>query len=421
MSGNLADSSHVFDAEGRLYQVGGSVCYIYDGEGDRVAESNCNVVNGGPGNVKGITSEYLYDIEHRLVDQIVVSGPASLGYSRANIYAGGEYLGEDAPDSLVKTPSATASMLRITDQAGSLRSRWDLAGNVVTECTSFPYGEGYSCAGATPPTLYTGKERDAESGNDYFGARYYASSMGRFLSPDYQSADDDDVPEAVPNGSLTNPQTLNLYSYTQNNPLSRRDYDGHASWGDCADGSGSQCFNGDYNGERNCQGSSGCLFWNGQSSQWQGTDPTATPEPSLSDVPGMAFTGLSRLMMGDRYGAQQMGYAYARTFASVVGAGGLIPLPSGTPLGKPAIVPNGWVEKPSKKGGGTIYEDPSNPHNRVRVMPGDPNSPNPAQREPYMKVQVSGRFLDAGGNEVSGDTPEAHIPVDTPMESPFIP
>ena len=30
----------------------------------------------------------------------------------------------------------------------------------------------------------TGKERDTESGNDYFGARYYGSSMGRFLSPD---------------------------------------------------------------------------------------------------------------------------------------------------------------------------------------------------------------------------------------------
>ncbi len=31
---------------------------------------------------------------------------------------------------------------------------------------------------------FTGKERDAESGLDYFGARYYASSMGRFMSPD---------------------------------------------------------------------------------------------------------------------------------------------------------------------------------------------------------------------------------------------
>ena len=31
---------------------------------------------------------------------------------------------------------------------------------------------------------FTGKERDTESGNDYFSARYYASSMGRFMSPD---------------------------------------------------------------------------------------------------------------------------------------------------------------------------------------------------------------------------------------------
>ena len=28
---------------------------------------------------------------------------------------------------------------------------------------------------------YTGKERDAESGLDYFGARYYSSAMGKIL------------------------------------------------------------------------------------------------------------------------------------------------------------------------------------------------------------------------------------------------
>jgi len=31
---------------------------------------------------------------------------------------------------------------------------------------------------------FTGKERDTESGNDYFEARYYSSAMGRFMSPD---------------------------------------------------------------------------------------------------------------------------------------------------------------------------------------------------------------------------------------------
>ena len=34
--------------------------------------------------------------------------------------------------------------------------------------------------------------------------------MGRFMSPDYQDMSDDDTPEAVPNGDVTNPQTLNL-------------------------------------------------------------------------------------------------------------------------------------------------------------------------------------------------------------------
>jgi len=57
---------------------------------------------------------------------------------------------------------------------------------------------------------FTGKERDAESRNDYFGANYYASSMGRFLSPD---------PLGIFVADKANPQSWNLYSYMLNNPL----------------------------------------------------------------------------------------------------------------------------------------------------------------------------------------------------------
>jgi len=69
---------------------------------------------------------------------------------------------------------------------------------------------------------FTGKERDTESGLDYFGARYYASSMGRWMSPDWA-----EKPEAVPYSQLDNPQSLNLYGYVNNNPLSKADPDGH--------------------------------------------------------------------------------------------------------------------------------------------------------------------------------------------------
>jgi RHS repeat-associated protein len=69
---------------------------------------------------------------------------------------------------------------------------------------------------------FTGKERDTESGLDYFGARYYGSTMGRWMSPDWA-----DKPEAVPYSQLDNPQSLNLYGYVNNNPLSKADKDGH--------------------------------------------------------------------------------------------------------------------------------------------------------------------------------------------------
>ena len=78
----------------------------------------------------------------------------------------------------------------------------------------------------------SGKERDAESGNDYFGARYYASSMGRFLSPDWSAKE-----EPVPYAKLGNPQTLNLYAFVGNNPMGSIDPDGHSILG----GSIAQC------------------------------------------------------------------------------------------------------------------------------------------------------------------------------------
>ena len=46
--------------------------------------------------------------------------------------------------------------------------------------------------------------------------------MGRFMTPDWAAK-----PEAVPYSSLDNPQSLNLYAYVGNNPLSHVDADGH--------------------------------------------------------------------------------------------------------------------------------------------------------------------------------------------------
>jgi RHS repeat-associated protein len=76
----------------------------------------------------------------------------------------------------------------------------------------------------TSPMHFTGKQRDYESGNDYFGARHFASSLGRFMTPDWS-----EEPEAVPYSNLQEPQTLNLYAYVGNNPMARADPDGHCN------------------------------------------------------------------------------------------------------------------------------------------------------------------------------------------------
>ncbi len=64
------------------------------------------------------------------------------------------------------------------------------------------------------------------------------------------------------------------------------------------------------------------------------------------------------------------------------------------PVSKGVTAPKGWETKASDKGGGTVFQDPQNPHNTIRQMPGNPTSTNPAQRSPYVKYMKDGK---AGG------------------------
>lgn len=70
---------------------------------------------------------------------------------------------------------------------------------------------------------FTGKELDDETGLYNYGARYYSPALGRFMTPDWSRK-----PVPVPYANLKDPQTLNLYAYVRNNPVSLPDLDGHA-------------------------------------------------------------------------------------------------------------------------------------------------------------------------------------------------
>jgi RHS repeat-associated protein len=88
--------------------------------------------------------------------------------------------------------------------------------------TTYPTGAYPSATLDTQAMKFTGKERDAETGLDYFGARYYSSGHGRFTTPDWSA-----IPEPIPYADLSEPQSLNLYAYVRNNPLTDRGLDGH--------------------------------------------------------------------------------------------------------------------------------------------------------------------------------------------------
>ena len=117
----------------------------------------------------------------------------------------------------------------------------------------------------------TGKERDSESGNDYFGARYYASSMGRFMSPD---------PSGLAYADPTNPQSLNLYSYVLNNPLVNTDPDGQQCvWDDGSFDSADDKQTGNTGG---CQAAGGTYFDPSTFTAGNMQDWSATPNADLA-------------------------------------------------------------------------------------------------------------------------------------------
>ncbi|MGH9969076.1 MAG: RHS repeat-associated core domain-containing protein [Pyrinomonadaceae bacterium] len=98
----------------------------------------------------------------------------------------------------------------------------------MTTCTRADAGAWFNY------TFLTLKERDNETGLDYFGARYYASTQGRFTSADEfnailnkQALGHSSDAELEFAGWISEPQRWNKYTYSLNNPLKYLDDDGN--------------------------------------------------------------------------------------------------------------------------------------------------------------------------------------------------
>jgi RHS repeat-associated protein len=200
-----------------------------------------------------VTTDHLYDLGGHVIAEINSSG----AWDRGEVYAGGMH---------VATYDNGTTYFTHADWLGTERVRSTVAGGIYSTWTSYPFGEG-SAAANPSPTHFTGKERDTESGLDYMEARYYGSSMGRFMSPDpiLSSAHDDD------------PQTWNKYAYARNNPLRYSDPTGLDFSLGCSQNNGTTCQN-------------GSTYYQDKNGNYQQTLIHSDAKGNLSDQSGNSYT-----------------------------------------------------------------------------------------------------------------------------------
>jgi RHS repeat-associated protein len=246
-------NTYVWNAESEIKTAGG-LNYTYDGDGDRVQKSNGKI--------------YWYGAGSQVLDESDAAGNITDEY----IYFGGKRIAH-------QVVSTSALNYYVEDMLGSSRALATSTGTLCYDADFYPYGGEHDYVNTCAQNYkFTGKERDPETNNDDFDARYYSSAYGRFLSADWSS-----TPTPVPYANLTNPQTLNLYAMVSDNPESFADLDGHkvelqSNTVACAAG-----------GSESCEAQEAAAQNSGtaQTQTAQNSDPTAPPPPPTPDPAGV--------------------------------------------------------------------------------------------------------------------------------------
>jgi RHS repeat-associated protein len=199
--------TYQYDAENRLISANGMTngphCYVYDGNGLRVEKYQAN--GGTCASPTNKVVEMLY--WRAITGQTIAETDGSDNLKNEYVFFGGQRIAS-------RNGSTGAVNYYYQDQLGSTVTITDGSGNPCYEATFTPYGQempsksNWTCSS---DYKFTGYERDSETGLDYAFARYYNSRLGRFMSADLLA------------GDVSNPQTLNRYTYVLNNPTNLTD------------------------------------------------------------------------------------------------------------------------------------------------------------------------------------------------------
>lgn len=189
-----------------------AISYAYDGDGRRVKKT-----------VGTMVTTFVYDACGELAAEY--GGPA-------NPLTGTTYMTADHLGSTRLVTTALGTAVKCYDYLPF----GEEIGIGTAGRTSGCFGSGsYPVSGGASNTEFTSKERDAETGLDFFQARYYSSAQGRFTSPDEWAGGIVDAysggqvgtPGPLPYADITDPQTINKYAYVRNNPMRYTDPTGH--------------------------------------------------------------------------------------------------------------------------------------------------------------------------------------------------
>ncbi len=220
----ISTAGYDYDGRGNLKQAptlaGNYEKMVYDGEERQAAYCYGIAAGTACDGTYANKTVYHYDAEGRRVRREGVGGEAVFVY---------DGMGDLALEVAANSTGAGTSYLT-ADQLGTTRVVTGQDG-AAKECFDYlPFGQelNWPCGqSAVTRVRFTGKERDAETGLDYFGARYLSAAQGRFTSPDAPFADQ----------HAEDPQSWNLYGYVRNNPLAAVDADGEK----CQSLSGGPC------------------------------------------------------------------------------------------------------------------------------------------------------------------------------------
>jgi RHS repeat-associated protein len=199
-AGNITNDGNgnqpTYDDEDRIVTDAG-VTYSYDADGMRIEKSS--------------GTKYWYGSGGEILAETSLAGTINEEY----IYFAGQRIAR------VDRPSGTVHYY-FSNHIGSHTMITSATGACEQDIDYFPYGGVVTdhCPNVSQRYKFTGKERDSESGLDNFGARYNASSMGRFMTPDPSNLSVD----------FWLPQTWNRYAYALNNPLAVVDRNGLWPW-----------------------------------------------------------------------------------------------------------------------------------------------------------------------------------------------